>query len=329
MKKLFLILLFPFSFFLSPLKAQNLVYNPSFEIYDSCPNNTGCQIQYATGWSIYRTCIDYLNSCANSSSYGVPYNSAGFQYAATGNAYGGGYFYFPAGGIEDKEDVGTTLLSPLAKGTKYYVSFKVSLCSIDSNLGTNAAVNKIGALFSTVQYSFNCPAPINNYAQVYTNTIISDTLNWTTISGSFIADSVYKYLAIGNFFTDANISKMVFFKSNDTLAYYYIDDICVSTDSNYCANWTGISTINATENDNFVYPNPSNGSFTIEYQLNQGDIGKVCLYNTLGEKVGEYMLNQSEGKMNITNYSLSNGVYIYQLYDNDNIVKFGKIVIMK
>jgi hypothetical protein len=78
-----------------------------------------------------------------------------------------------------------------------------------------------------------------------------------------------------------------------------------------------------------LYPNPNNGSFTVEYQLEQGATGKVCLCNIIGEKVGEYTLNQSEGKMNITNYNLNNGVYIYQLYNNNNVVKFGKIIIMK
>ena len=177
-KHLLLLIVLSSSFIVA--NAQNLVQNPSFETYDTCPNSDG-QIKYAIGWSSYASSSDYFNSCSPPYGEGVPYTLVGFQYAHTGIAYAGEYFYAPTSSSAYREDMGTTLLTPLTIGTKYYVTFWVNLCSTDTNYGGNTAVNKEGALFSTVQYSINSPAPTNNFAQVYTNTIISDTLSWTMI----------------------------------------------------------------------------------------------------------------------------------------------------
>jgi hypothetical protein len=78
-----------------------------------------------------------------------------------------------------------------------------------------------------------------------------------------------------------------------------------------------------------LYPNPNNGNFTLEYNIGNETNGKVRIYNTLGEMVGEYSLENSEGTMNISNTELSNGVYIWKLYTNSQVDKFGKIIIIK
>jgi hypothetical protein len=70
-------------------------------------------------------------------------------------------------------------------------------------------------------------------------------------------------------------------------------------------------------------------TFTLEYNLGEGVIGKVILYNTIGEQIGEYALEGSQGKMIISNTNLSNGVYIWKLFSNAKIVKYGKVVIMR
>lgn len=116
----------------------------------------------------------------------------------------------------------------------------------------------------------------------------------------------------------------------DTVQPTYYDSVCGTGNQPHRPVKRKDTTQSAPNDVGFnLYPNPNNGNFTIEYQLEQGATGKVCIFNTVGEKVGEYMLNQSEGKMYITNYNLSNGVYIYQLYENNNVIKFGKIIIMK
>jgi len=209
--------------------AQNLVYNGNFEDYTICPSSSG-GVQNCVGWFSAASSPDYFNVCASSMAFLVPNNSWGYQQPYDGNAYMGGATYFQ--NYAYREPVRGTLIESLVAGTTYYVSFKVSLAEMQSNCGSN----KIGALFTTLQYTnLSNPAPIVNYAQVYTNDIITDTANWTTVSGTFVADSAYNYVMIGNFFDNSQTDIHILGSQlNSLYSYYYIDDVCVSTDASLC-----------------------------------------------------------------------------------------------
>ena len=217
-----IIYLFLFFASVNAFGQGNLVPNPSFEQYSSCPAAFG-EVYKATGWNSFNT-PDYFNTCATSTDVGVPLNYMGYQYAATGNAYGGFFTYYSS--FDYHEFLYTQLQSPLIKNQKYFISFKVS----PADSGFCIYSNKTGVKFFT-----NTPGSIvlNNTAHFYTNTIITDTAGWTKVSGSFVADSVYKYAVFGNFFNDAN-TDIIDHNCGFPLSYYYIDDICISTDSLLC-----------------------------------------------------------------------------------------------
>jgi hypothetical protein len=247
--------------------AQNLVPNASFEDTIACPNNYD-QMYNASGWSAYRNSPDYLNSC-NNSGVSVPNNSFGYQLAATGNGYANLLTYYTQS-VNSRECIGRQLQT-LIVGHKYTASFKVSCASSYLNQ-INIATNKIGIKFSTVSYSYSNPIPIDNIAQIWTDSIISDTTNWITISGTFIADSSYEYLSIGNFFVDS-LTSVLLLDSNGSLSHYFVDDIFVGPDS----------TENISENrsnDNFfVFLNSSNNKFQLT-----GDIPKsIKVFDFLGK----------------------------------------------
>ena len=182
-------------------KAQNLVPNPSFEDTVHCPTTLD-QINYSTGWSTYCVTPDYYNAC-NGNVLGVPSNGIGYQAAASGNGYAG-FTAYNVGGFA-REIIGRQLSQTLLIGQTYYVSIKVSLAEFEGPPPQFVPCNKVGAKFSTIPYSASNPAPVNNFAHVYTNTIIGDTTNWTTIKGFFMADSSYQFIMIGNFFDDAHM----------------------------------------------------------------------------------------------------------------------------
>lgn len=218
--------------------AQNLVPNPSFEDTVQC---TMGLVSDAVGWENYSALSpDYFHSCVGGGSFYVPYNWGGYQPAATGNAYCAMSAFYPPT-PDEREIIGRNLASPMIIGTEYFVSFKASL-SLDSIIESSHACNKLGVLFSTYAHvPFTAPAPINNFAHVYTNDIITDTAGWTVVSGSFIADSAYTHIAIGNFFDDNNTDTLELLSTpNFNWCYYYIDDICVSTDSLTCVGNVGI-----------------------------------------------------------------------------------------
>ena len=210
--------------------AQNLVPNPSFENYSNCPSNQS-QITYAIPWENHNnsgTPSDYLNSCATNPGYSTPSNwGNSYQVPATGNAYISLFAWF----YSTHEMIGAPLISPLVAGTKYYVSLKVSPI-ISTSLAATHVISGLGAKFSTINFnSSNNDSLINNFAHVYSNQIISDSLNWTTISDSLIADSAYNYIFIGNFFDSNHFDTMQVAPTLVTTwftaigSFYYIDGI--------------------------------------------------------------------------------------------------------
>ncbi len=285
---------------------QNLVPNPSFEEYDSCPDN-GNQVYKATGWSSYRESPDYFNSCATTIYDGVPKNGFGYQYAATGDAYIGLFTY---GGVSNyREYIGTQLSSPLVVGNKYFISIKVSLAD-----DANCATNNIGVIFSNVQYNYSNPAPISNNSIVYSQSIISDTANWTIVSGSFVADSAFQYLIIGNFYTDSLTDSIVYSVFSGCNAYYYVDDVCVSPDSLACDLITTQNVFQRNIPAVAIFPNPAKDFLNLCLAV---EFSEVSIYDFLGRKV--YQTFEAKKQVSINTSEFLSGVYFLLLKTESNI----------
>ena len=287
MKKIFfIILLFTGKFCF----AQNLVNNWSFEDTVACPTAT-FQLNKSLGWSEFRESPDYFNSCAPLVINGVsvPQNVWGYQNAMSGNAYAG-FVAFGIATSNSREILGSSLNQSTSIGQKYFVSFYVSRAA-NSN-GMQWACNNIGMRFSTTSYSVSNPAPVNNFAHIYSSTIITDTINWVKISGSFVADSNYKYVMFGNFFDDSLTSSMQI-GPNFGYAYYYIDDIKISTDSNYV---NSIQELNL--NVQSIYPNLARDWI----EIREHGICNVEIYDATGKIImilKDIMLPQ---KINVSNF---------------------------
>ena len=255
----------------------NLVVNPSFEDTVSCPFASG-DIDKATGWTSFCGSPDFFHTC-NQFDFGVPNNVFGYQMPASGNTYAG-FATYSNSAPNSREFPTSPLSSPLTIGIKYYISFKVVL-PLNSISQVNSASNKIGAMFTTGVY----PCNITNNPPVFTDSIITDTLNWTRIKGSFVADSAYTYLAIGNFFDDANTDTTIFFNDFTYNAYYFLDDVAVSTDSAFVYNYsytTGLTESNL-KNQITLYPNPVNDYLTVNQSFDEPY--DLLIYNTLGQQL--------------------------------------------
>jgi hypothetical protein len=306
-------------FFLSPLifGQTNLVQNPSFEIYDTCPNNIG-QIYLAIGWFNSGTStVDYFNQC--SSNWGVPGSTAGYQNAATGVGYGGFYAYWwpnPKG----LEYFGCLLEDSLIINQKYFISFKLNRADF-----SNCAVDKIGTLFTKEPYIYNdLTYNTKNYCQFSYNNFVIDTTNWINVYGSFIADSSYKYLYIGNFFCDSLTNKIILDNSNHCGSYYLIDDICVSTDSLTCLT-VSINEINITNSIN-IFPNPTKNKLTID--LTSTDKYYIDMFDLFGAKILSARLDSYSKTLDLQN--VVSGIYYITLVDDKGQkLKTEKLIIIK
>jgi len=292
------------------------VPNPSFEEHIECPDGPN-QVNKSVGWESYKYSPDYFNDCDTISVFSIPYNWGGYQEAANGNAYCAIATYATKSTWNNyREYIGGTLLTPLTIGTKYYISFKVNLSINNPYIQSNCASNKIGAMFSNTPYSASNPTPITNNAHINSNAIIIDTLNWTKIFGSFLPDSSYQYIILGNFFDDNNTDTLIL--TNDTfcnVAYYYIDDICLSTDSSYCANYSTYVENEKNQISIKLYPNPVTDWIYVNFSSLK-DSYSIEIYNAIGEEIfSQHDVNEKDYSINIS--KTSRGFLIIKLlYQN-------------
>jgi hypothetical protein len=306
---------------------QNLVFNPSFEDTVLCPCCTD-QMDYSNGWARSLGSPDYYNACSAPNGLSVPSNFAGFQYAAAGNAYAGFVSWggqAAGGGQKMREYIGGTLIDTMVVGVKYFISAKFNLCGTANYYTLNCASNNVGITFSSFQPTYPILSPITNSAKVYSNNIITDSVNWVTIAGSFFADSAYSHIQIGNFFSDANTDTLILNSNNNYYyAYYFVDDVCVSTDSLTC-NQT-LST-NAKEipfeNSAKVFPNPSADGFI--FALSQNGKYNLIISDAAGKKVDEQTFTSAQ--FQYRNENIQRGIYFFQLTDEMNRIARGKIIV--
>ena len=235
-------------------EAQNLVPNPSFEEYSACPVTTGFQgFSKPLYWEKWSESPEYFHACAGSlggvdTLIRVPHNGFGFQYALHGDAYVGMSAYATSGGgVSFREYVGCELLEPLEVGESYVLSFFANVAFGGTYWAPTWACNNMGMLFTNQTNPWNPGIgphfALRNYAHLHSIAIISDTVNWTLVSGSFVADSAYRYLVIGNHFSNVLTDTLHIIPGNSLAAYYFVDGVCVTRAGQPCEFTVGIAEI--------------------------------------------------------------------------------------
>lgn len=317
--KILLLLIINCSLFINSGLAQNLVPNASFEQYDTCPDVTS-QIHRATNWMDANTgTADYYNSCFTSgvTNVDVPNNFIGFQNAKTGVAYAGLmlHLYSPTP-FHYREYIQAQLTSPLVNGVKYYVSFNIS--HADSSY---YITDDIGIYLSSTQNNQGDYLNINVIPQIENTegVFLSDDTNWTRIYGEYIASGGEEYITIGNFYDDFNTDTIRVKAGNQNAylnAYYYIDDVCLSTDSMTCVNAVSIKQ-NTSLNNNYQILN-SNGF--IEIISNKNKPFNVSIFDLSGKLILQSFNESYNSRFDVN--SLKSSIYIIRIYnDYENITQ--------
>ena len=242
--KTFLSLLIICCAFASTKAQVNFVKNGDFERYDTCPYQID-QLTLAKFWhppfdSAFAYPGEYNNACANvdwDHSCHVPENTAFYQNAHSGDGLVGLTLYYdktsPPPPVEApfnfRDYAQVRLYKNLSASKSYCVSFWVvkteSYCYAHNKIGAyldngaiNSAVDSAGKEITSV------------VPQVFTNSIIKDTMNWTKIEGSFVAKGTESMITIGNFSPNSAVDTSF---SNCSpggsfqYSYYLIDDVSV------------------------------------------------------------------------------------------------------
>ncbi len=306
---------------LSP--AQNLVPNPSFESFTECPNGLS-QIDRVNDWSTAGGSPDYFNACAQTA-VGVPFNFMGFEWPSSGNGYVGAITY-PSW---NKEFVQCKLTEPLEVGVVTYVSMRVSpggygswpppsATLVSSHIGLRLSVDSLRP--DTQPPSI--PGWIDEYeladAVIYMADLLNDTSGWAYLTTSFVADSAYQFMQIGNFYADSVCSYSVIGDTiaNSYYAYAFIDDVCLSTNTDGCGH-----ALVPPSHSLSRLPTCQVFDATLWLRLSdwcmEAEARKASLFDEIGRLVAEKDLRQMSGTIPWPLQHCADGGYFLKIEMND------------
>ncbi|CAN5533876.1 hypothetical protein BH11BAC2_BH11BAC2_16550 [soil metagenome] len=317
-----------FTFIVLSIKVNaqlNLIPNASFEDTVSCPYD-GIGAGSGGFCALWYACInspDYWTECSDMNI--IPNTGPSYQYAHSGTKMFGIATYTTPIAVASnfREIFGIDLISSTTSGQKYF--FSMFICQAYSKTPWFAllATNKMGMRLTNSQCSnFNLPQ-INNITDYCDSFFHTDTSNWVKISGSFIANGNFSKIQIGNFYDDAHTDTMNL--DHDSLiyqnagAYYFIDDVCLSTDSLYAATWTGIDEHHQLTWTINIYPNPVNDFLNVKFG-NSGISNHECILTDLTGKTIYRRTCKEESEIQINLSTYPPGIYFLNIFDGENFV---------
>jgi len=289
--------------------SQNLVPNGGFEETDSCTFGLGLGALHHW-YSAYFT-PDHLQSCQPyGTANGLPLNNFTYQHPFEGNSCAGVFTYDGQTGNEWREWLMVPLLDTLVPGQTYYCSFRAN-AAFGGNQNWLAS-NNLGMHFTAYdrQWIWGDPYPAAlNQAHILCPQILSDTVGWTLVSGSFMADSAYIYLMVGNFFSNA-LTDTLHFASNLQVSRLYsytlVDAVCVSPEPGGCELSQSVEEMEGAEP--FVYPNPATDALVIG---NAAGSDAVVL-DMLGRRVWNGRVGHDRLSVDVGNWA--RGAYVLQVH---------------
>lgn len=210
----------------------NLVLNPGFETYDTCPTYPNNNLEMAPPWfqpnnpqNYAYGSSDFFHTCSGST-YGVPNNFAGYQWPRTGQGYAGHCLYSGTSGVDGHEYIETALTDTMDTGFSYCFSFYVALANAPLACGTSA----MGIYVSndTCQYVSANYNPLNVQPQLTndSNNYLMDSVNWTAVYFTYNATGGERYFTVGNFWS-GTYNQTNTQPSCSGIPYFYVDDFSV------------------------------------------------------------------------------------------------------
>lgn len=289
-----------FSFFAFGLSAQDLILNPSFEQYTTCPkqgvniSNFVEDVSQPTSSS-----ADYFHKCGTGN-YAIPNNFMGNQEPAEGSAYAGLYYY----ALNDyREYLQLQTAQTLEEGIPYKIKFKVNLAdnaTISSSKLTIMLLNNKARIPNSVVLS---PSRLDlvegmqfqEVALTADNTLANKD-GWVTVTGEFTSKGYENYLVFGNFKPnkDSDILTKKEIENSD-FSYYFVDDFSLEA----------LPRVNF-EKDK-IYVLERNPFEPKGFEMDEEAIASV-------KKIFKYLKDNAEVQMKITGHSDNSGTPEYNQF---------------
>lgn len=150
--------------------AQNFVPNPSFEVYNNCPSMLA-NLSVCAAWQNFGETPDYFNTCGLHC-LKVPDVCLVIKFQKAEVHTLDFLLWYPF--TNYREYLGIPLNSTLVIGINIYFNFYVSN---GGKSGAMLGTNKIGARSGALSYTQSNPPLLTNWAHIYTDSIITNTLN--------------------------------------------------------------------------------------------------------------------------------------------------------
>ncbi|AWX43578.1 Outer membrane porin [Flagellimonas maritima] len=225
-------LFFGFSILLGfPISGQNLILNPGFENFKSCPSHiTNPSILLEDISLPTSSSGDYFNKCG-SNDFGIPSNFKGSQITTEGSGYVGLYFY----ALNNyREYVQLNTSKTLREKHSYKISIQLSLAEASSLALKNISIVLVNKKIKFPNGSALTSSRLDLHEDITfyevklkPNKSLANTNDWVTLTAEFEAKGFENHVIIGNFSNNANTALLEHKGSvlSSDFSYYYVDNI--------------------------------------------------------------------------------------------------------
>ncbi|WP_317899605.1 T9SS type A sorting domain-containing protein [Aurantibacillus circumpalustris] len=228
----FVVIVFPL---IGLSQIANYVTNGGFEKKYNC--NYPPELNKAVGWnsvgpdtSKFGGFLYAINCYSN-----APLGAGGFQYPRSGDTYFRmtTFCTLPCTYTNSRYYPKNRLKAMLSFGKTYCVKMYVSRQNNSPH-----AISNLDFLFSdnsldTIKYCNQPLSYLNPQVKNPTSNIVTDTLNWVLITGTFVETGTEKYLALGNFESNSATTYSLVDTTFGTSVWaeYFVDDVsCIDVD---------------------------------------------------------------------------------------------------
>jgi OOP family OmpA-OmpF porin len=214
-----------------PGYAQNLVPNPGFEEYTTCPKEHlkfGETLSLPGWYSPTLGTPDYYNQCSQWQCKASE-NWAGISRDYSGKGYAGLIGFMK--NKDYREYLGTELMQPLDSGAVYRVQFSFRLSSY-----SKISSGRLGLALTKQKVKIRHDAQLDLKPALFAmpdSGLVTQSGLWQTVSADYVAEGGERFLIIGNFFSanEIPVYKILFNGNHEPMlasaSYFYIDDVIV------------------------------------------------------------------------------------------------------
>ncbi len=300
--------------------AQNLVPNPSFELYDSCTSVYSIYTErsmnfFCSNWFdnnlISESTVDYMNSCLPEN-YHVPDGINGHSFAQDGNRYIGasmiGFYSHNTTDELHREHPCVKLTDTLIKDSTYCVSF---FYKNPNTFDKGYALDNIGILFTKDSLTYEVAQFSSAHIRTEQGVLLRND-QWEQFTGYYTANGGETYLNVGLFGNLQNTT--LDFSYDGFVAFmYFFDNFSVTK-----CNKDSLTRVYIDLPNVFT---PNNDGINDSYIINHNNIEQmqVLVYNRYGNLIFQYDgLNQTWNGTSQDGNPLVDGTYFITVSATDN-----------